>query len=515
MADNLSADLSALFELEASVAAPAPAPVVQAAPTPAPHVQAALAVRDINLNQETKDFLEYREREGLGRIVYFGGEFFAYESAGGFYKPLDVKIIRSQVRKACAGWTLPLTPTQVNKVIDELESLSIEDTNEISPPAWLDRPDDLPDAGELIAVANGLLDTATLDVHPHTDNFLTFNSLDVPYIWESPDPERWLNFLWEVFYDDEEQINEFRKALGYLVSNQTHLQKMFFIVGKPSSGKSTLATIIEKLIGKSNVCFPSFDTIGGQFGLASLIGKKLAIIPDHEFTRRTDRRAVVRTIKTIVGNDAIAIERKGIGEWQGRLNTRLLVVANEMPAFNDESGALRRRFVVFETQDTFTGDQKDADLLPKLEAELPGILAWAIDGLTMLREDGDINTPSDVQATAAEAELIGTPVKAFVDDQCTLSFDAEISKDILYVRYKHWHKVQGLPGDPNSKQKFGRSLKNAFGQISDSRRRDNGHQFRYWRGITLTDFMPAPVAPDDMGNMTPLRHGAGNSPPYT
>jgi putative DNA primase/helicase len=44
-----------------------------------------------------------------------------------------------------------------------------------------------------------------------------------------------------------------------------------------------IARILAALIGKRNVCGPTLNSLGGDFGLAPLLGKSLAVISDARF----------------------------------------------------------------------------------------------------------------------------------------------------------------------------------------------------------------------------------------
>ena len=55
------------------------------------------------------------------------------------------------------------------------------------------------------------------------------------------------------------------------------------MVGPTRGGKGVIARILGALIGKRNVCGPTLNSLGGDFGLQPLIGKSLAVISDARF----------------------------------------------------------------------------------------------------------------------------------------------------------------------------------------------------------------------------------------
>lgn len=423
------------------------------------------------------------------RLIRFNGAWFTRES-GGYYRDIDEELIRKEIRTRC-GWQLK--PTGVNAAIDELKSAVVVDAHGVTVPHWLEDRTELPPAAELIVARNGILDPATRRLYDHSEALLTFNALPFDYEPDSPPPERWLRFLSEVFQADQESINELQKLAGYLLTLDTSQQKIFALIGPKRSGKGTIARVFRALIGEQNVTSPSFTSVGRPFGLESLIGKQLAIFPDARIGRTTDKAVVSERLLSISGEDALDIERKHRGDWHGKIGARLLILSNEVPVLGDASGALASRYVVFHTPTSFYG-KEDRDLTDKLVAELPGILNWSLDGLQRLKAEGRINTPAAARELVEEIDALGSPIKAFVRDCCTIGDGLNVGKDELWNAYRQWHIENGLSGSAFSKEIFSRNLKTAFaGQFSEYRPTGPGSRPRRWTGIRLYDAAPVSV----------------------
>lgn len=416
------------------------------------------------------------------RLLRFNGAWLSYEP-GGYYREVSEELIRAEIRRAC-GWKLK--PADVNAALDEIRAETVVDHHAVTVPCWLANFPGMPPAADMIACANGLLHPITATLYQHTDAFLTFNALPYDFAPDAPAPALWWRFLDEVFDGDRESIGELQKLFGYAITLRTDLHKIFAIIGPTRSGKGTIGRVLEALVGRPNVCGPSFHKIGGDFGLQSFIGKQLAIIADARLGTRTDRVIVAERLLSISGEDSLDVARKGVTDWHGKLNTRLLILSNELPALPDPSGALAARFVAFHTPNSFLG-REDRELTAKLIAELPGILNWSIDGLRRLAIDGRIVTPAAARDLIEGIETLGSPVKAFVSEYCQLHPDATVGKDALWSMYRGWHTTNGLPGHPLSKEMFGRALKTAFpGVVGDYRPRDdNGRRSWHWSGINL------------------------------
>src|SRR5215813_5574967 len=130
------------------------------------------------------------------------------------------------------------------------------------------------------------------------------------------------------------------------------------------------------------------STLGGEFGLAPLLGKSLAVISDARFGGGKNASVVVERLLSISGEDTLTVNRKYREQWSGRLPVRLHVISNELPRLGDASSAIVGRLVLLLTTRSWLG-KEDYELETKLRAELTGILNWSLDGLRRLTLDNE------------------------------------------------------------------------------------------------------------------------------
>lgn len=252
-------------------------------------------------------------------------------------------------------------------------------------PAWLQARRSNP--RNIFPLENGLLclrENCEPELHPHDPAHWALSSAGYAYS-KKASYRKWTAFLRQLFADAR-QRDILQEWFGYCLLANTSQQKILAIIGPPRSGKSTIARVLTELLGRTNVASPSIRSLSGQFGLWGFLEKTLAIIPDA--TLHKPCPALEELLKSISGEDAVDIHRKGMPPLTGiRLPTRLMLLANELPAFRDPSGALDRRLIALETAQTFYG-KEDIQMTTKLLKELPGILNWSIEGLKRLRERG-------------------------------------------------------------------------------------------------------------------------------
>jgi putative DNA primase/helicase len=238
---------------------------------------------------------------------------------------------------------------------------------------------------------------------------------------------------------------------------------------------------MKELVGKNNLAGPTLAGLGTNFGLATLIGKPLAVISDARLSGN-DSSQVVERLLTISGEDTIDIDRKYREQWTGKLPTRLMMLSNELPHFGDSSGVIARRFIVLNFMVSWLG-REDTTLLDRLVAEMPGILNWALDGLARLQRTGRIAEPAASREAVTTMQDTASPTSAFIRERCATGPACTIPVDNLWSAWREWAEDNGVR--PGTKQIFGRNIQSAIPQLTLTRPRDGETRVRTYTGITL------------------------------
>jgi putative DNA primase/helicase len=369
----------------------------------------------------------------------------------------------------------------VNEVFDALAAAAQLDST-ISPPAWLNEiiARDLP-ATEIIACTNGLLHLPTLKLTSHTPTFFTQNSLDFAYDSNAPLPQQWFQFSHDLWNDDQEQIDTLQEICGYCLSADTSQQKMFLLVGPKRSGKGTIARVLRRLVGVSNTVSPTLASLSQNFGIAPLIGKRVALVSDARLGPRADQHVIAERLLSITGEDAVTADRKYLSPWTGQLQVRFIILSNELPRLSDASGAVASRFIVLTMRNSFYG-REDPGLLDKLLPELPGILNWAVEGWRRLNERGHFVMPRSSADAVQQLEDLGSPIGAFVRDCCVIDAVHVVEVSELFNVWSRWCMMQNR--DAGTAEQFGKDLHAAVPGIRVSQPRSTDRR-RVYNGIGL------------------------------
>lgn len=374
---------------------------------------------------------------------------------------------------------LPWAPTR-RRIGDLMEALGacIILPERLMQPCWLDERR----SGPIVAVRNGLLDINTYELYPHTPFY--FCTVSVPFNYDplAPVPQRWIDFLGELWPDEPEAIDTTSEWFGYVISGRTDLQKIFMMIGPTRGGKGVIARILTALIGKPNVCGPTLSSFAGELGLAPMIGKSLAVISDARFSGKNSS-IVVERLLSISGEDTLTVNRKYKEQWSGKLPTRLHVISNELPRLGDASTAIVGRFILLVLLRSWLG-KENHQLETQLCEELPGILNLSLEGLARLnRNEGRFTrVPSADEAIITMRDL-ASPVGAFVRDRCSLHANLQVSVDELYGAFKEWCQDGEYPKSP--KAVFGRNLIAACPNVRKARLGSRASRGYVYQGIDL------------------------------
>lgn len=274
----------------------------------------------------------------------------------------------------------------------------------------------------------------------------------LPFAYENINMEipRWKQFLESTLVikgttdPDEDVINLVQEMFGYYLLNNLKAQKVFFMVGTGSNGKSVMINLLENMIGYDFISAMSLQFLTtDQFATSNLIGKKINICNEEESKYlRSDK------FKALISGDLIDAGRKFEGRLAFRPRTKYLFASNVLPTFDGFNYGMKRRIIIIPFNRTFTEEERDVDMAEKLRAELPGVVAWAIEGAKRLVDNNYVFTKTEAtEEMAVELQnFISSAIMFFRESYVKVeSKDSKyfISNEKLYKEYVDWCDKHG------------------------------------------------------------------------
>jgi len=371
----------------------------------------------------------------------------------------------------------------VTEMMQTITDMSVVGDDHLDP-CWLCEAEDgeeLPDPREIVSCKNGLLDIVNRELIPPSPSFYSFTNTNIVYDPDSPEPSNWLNFLNTALVDDESRML-LQEWFGYCLVQDTRKQKILMTVGKPGSGKGTAVRVLQWLLGKGSYCSNDFEKIGGNFALQAALGKSVMIFPDARQSYGQTKGNVISTLLSISGEDDIFIDRKNVPSVTQKLNTRIMIVSNDVINLSDPSGALNRRMLWIRFPG-FKGPE-DTDMMNKLKGELSAILNWAVEGYHRVLETGKFTEPSSSAYLRESFQEQSSPIKSFIEDMCDVGNNLDQSTSDIYKHWSIWRKIKGYRM-AQSESAFGKQLISADMRIRKDRIQKDGVRRKVYLGINL------------------------------
>jgi putative DNA primase/helicase len=339
------------------------------------------------------------------------------------------------------------------------------------------RAEDFDFRRDLLACPNGTLELLSDGIRFRAaarSDFLSV-STTTPFV---PDATCW---AWDAYLDkfvpDLDVRRYVQKIAGYSLYGENPERKMFFLQGGTSTGKSTFGKALSSALGQH----------AGTMNL-SLFRDSQDEKPRPDLVRALTRRVLVAyessqewhlhgdQIKRLTGADPIRARILYASVYVDRLPCFTpWVVTNSMPQVHGADKALFRRLVRVPFEVAVAEGQEDFRITAALES-LEGrsaVLAWAVRGWEMYRQDGGLEAPDAVLAATAEMLEELTDIDVFLKEVTVPDENGRIPSGDLFERFMMWAETNNVDAKKMSSNKFGRELTGrGFGIQSTTIRRE-------------------------------------------
>lgn len=320
------------------------------------------------------------------------------------------------------------------------------------------------------AASNGVINLRTGEVRTaRLDDYISIAST-VAYDPEMPIPH-FRKFL-ETSHPDAEVRSFLQKVLGYSMTNETREQKMFIHFGSTTAnGKSVLMNVLKEIMGQHLAPASEKTIIRQKNQQSQKIGQDMVDLRGPRFLmlNETGEGGILdsETVKSITSGDLRADRPHAKANIEYRVTGKIHLVTNHMPHITPDA-AMRRRLCVIPWTQSFLG-REDPNLESKLMRELPGILAWLVQGAMRWYADFEASSRTGLEEPArCAAELDAffeeeDEVGSWMRDRTMTAPAADDHKGwatakALYNDYIAWRFEQTFQGQPISANAFGRRL---------------------------------------------------------
>ena len=272
---------------------------------------------------------------------------------------------------------------------------------------------------------NGMLDVETMEMRPHSPDYLSINQIPHNYV-RCYDASRWEQthrFL-QTSAASAEDIGMLLTYAGLCMTRDTRQQVFMMLKGEGGTGKSRVIHLIEYMVGRDNTSNVSLQDLNNRFYPSNLFHKLLNSCADIPSSAMEN----IDVLKKATGEDILIYERKGQDPREFFSYAKLLFSANKIPLNLDEkSNAFYRRLLIYEMNRV--PEKEDRALDQKLEAEVEMTINRAVDALHRMytSPSSKIEKSDNSRRLVLQQKMDADSVEAFLQE-CTLRIKGKRTK---------------------------------------------------------------------------------------
>lgn len=295
-----------------------------------------------------------------------------------------------------------------------------------------------PASANYIAFSNGIYNIADGSFTDFSPEMVITNKIPWEYNPDaySEDADGVLN---RIACNDTEIRSLLEEAIGYCFYRRNELRKSFILTGDKANGKSTFLSMIQNLLGETNIAALDLKELGDRFKTAELFGK-LANIGDDIGDEFIGNAAV---FKKLVTGDRVSAERKGQNPFEFNNYSKFLFSANNIPRIKDKTGAVLDRLIIIPFNARFSKDDPNFDPYIKYKLQAPEVMEYLIvlglQGLNRVLINDAFTKSAAVQQEMDDYEETNNPILSFFRECEQEEFQIENEPtNKVYKRYQEF-----------------------------------------------------------------------------
>ena len=298
-------------------------------------------------------------------------------------------------------------------------------------------------------VENGTIDLRTGTLRAHAAADLITKLAPVAYDHAAQCP-RFRRFLIEIFQSKQDVVEFLQRWYGYAATGETSEQAMLIKFGPGGNGKSTLGDVLDGVLGEYStpatlglLTSKSNSDTAHHAEIADLRGARLVTASESEDGAKLKEAL----LKQLTGGDKLKGKRLYGQLFSFKPSHKIELLTNHKPVIKGTDFSIWRRIMLLNFPVKFGSAEevqrgeamavKDITLAAALRAELPGILAWVVEGARLWHAH-KLKPPRAVLDASAEYRQEQDHVAEFLAERCTLDPAARQSLPALYQAYKAW-----------------------------------------------------------------------------
>lgn len=339
---------------------------------------------------------------------------------------------------------------------------------------------------DYINLKSGMLNIHTFEVKPHDREFYFTQMLPIDFDPNSDKKCTEFLKLLSTNIQTPEVIAQLQEFTGYCLVRHAKYEKALYLIGPGADGKSTYMKILRELVGPENCSAVSFGAIEDQFQRSAMYNRLVNLSAEIGAESLESQY-----FKKIVSGDTLQAAYKHVDTFEFDPFCKLVFAGNMLPRVRDNTDGYFRKLLIIQMKRQYLEDdpERDPNLFDKLKMELSEIFYWALCGLARLVKQGHFTFCDETRDLMQDYRRLNNPVLCYVEEDCDLGDDLEVSKKDLYGDYKNYCNRNGYTALNSGN--FFRELNTVFRNLRSYRpRKGNPDRLPYVQGIKIKTVLP-------------------------
>ena len=346
----------------------------------------------------------------------------------------------------------------------------------------------------VLCVSNGLIDLRTGELIPHRPDALCTKQINLDYDPQATCPQ-FMEFIhWamgggpdatpEEQAHAEMMVDFLQRLFGCCTTGIFEKMIVFFYGKLGNNGKSVLLDTIREALGPYSgqlqidalIASKSETSNNINADLMQLKGLRMAVSSEPE----EDRTMNISRIKYLCGGGKVKARRLRADPVEFQMVCKLLVELNHLLKITNANDPIWNRVHCVPFLAEISEEKIDTGLREKLKTELPGILAWIVQGAAWYACSG-IQFPAELNVIKQDYRVAADHFPLFVEDSIQSDAGSNVPVEQLWLTYEKW--TQTNAETPLNHHQFKSRLQ---GQgFQQDRATVGGKQCRVWKGMKL------------------------------
>lgn len=299
----------------------------------------------------------------------------------------------------------------------------------------------------LLNTDSGVVDLKTGETHSFDRSYKLSKNTNCFVSYE--EPKTWLKFLHDILKrpnekETEELVETIQLLLGDAITGRTNKDLLVIMYGNGSNGKSTFIKTVKKVFGDYGKTMNSelllqnknANAQSTEFSFAALKGARIITMSEtNESEKMNDK-----VIKQLTSGETISAQKKFGDQFEYEPSFSPWMSTNNLPIIRSKDFGIWRRIFLIPFLVKFTDETKDIHMPEKLEAEMPQILGWVIQGCIRLHREykGVVPKPKCLEDALSSYKSEMDTVNLYIASNCENFPGYKTGASLMFQDYKKW-----------------------------------------------------------------------------